>query len=432
MEENKDDIQKMKLNIAQLRKFDNVVLIIDEAISEVEKKERDIKDKTKGFNKKIKFVEKNMGLVDIDANNIARSKSLDSIHYSDHQTEKWAQKIIGAILGAVLGVVLGYIISEIMISLVIGAIIGGLITGKEKNIDKSLLGHAKDVEQYINIDIPRLRMEINQEEAVLKEKQNKVTELKAVEHYQLALSVLSEKYANHEMIEKFIEIVNAAGGESYTFEELLVIYENKKTTEHIDNQDNASKSNENKAKGDAIGEINSDVNSARCPHCGQLACIPTTDIKSKGYGYGKGCCGLLFFGPLGLLFGLCGKGVNSSTWWHCNSCGKRHRAYDEVKLLLEQFVGSVMGWSFFVGVCCSFALDNNDINLWNILAVWLVTMICVLISCFVFKNNFSENTGYKFGDCASEKYINKLLLKSFMVMLVCTFVVKVTWDYFFG
>lgn len=49
----------------------------------------------------------------------------------------------------------------------------------------------------------------------------------------------------------------------------------------------------------------------------------------KGYGLGKGCCGYIVFGPLGLLCGLCGMGEgkkSNKAYWICNECGKKFRA----------------------------------------------------------------------------------------------------------
>lgn len=77
------------------------------------------------------------------------------------------------------------------------------------------------------------------------------------------------------------------------------------------------------------------VNPMRCPKCGNDQCqiITTTNTEShtQGYGFGKGCCGYIVFGPIGWLCGLCGmgKGRTISTtamYWVCPHCGKKFRA----------------------------------------------------------------------------------------------------------
>ena len=56
--------------------------------------------------------------------------------------------------------------------------------------------------------------------------------------------------------------------------------------------------------------------SVKCPKC------HTTQLfaAKKGYGGGKGCCGLLLLGPIGLLCGLCGANTMFVT---CMKCGHK-------------------------------------------------------------------------------------------------------------
>nr|WP_122012617.1 hypothetical protein [Maliibacterium massiliense] len=69
----------------------------------------------------------------------------------------------------------------------------------------------------------------------------------------------------------------------------------------------------------------------QCPKCGTADCqiLTVTDMKTKGYGGIKGCCGYLLWGPIGLLCGLCGMGNTRSVtrhYWVCPHCGHRFRA----------------------------------------------------------------------------------------------------------
>lgn len=68
----------------------------------------------------------------------------------------------------------------------------------------------------------------------------------------------------------------------------------------------------------------------RCPNCGSDQCqiVADTQVETKGYGAGKGCCGFIIFGWVGLLCGLCGSGKTKSTtqhYWVCHNCGNKFR-----------------------------------------------------------------------------------------------------------
>jgi len=68
----------------------------------------------------------------------------------------------------------------------------------------------------------------------------------------------------------------------------------------------------------------------RCPRCGREGCQIATVTTSKGkdFSASKGCCGYIFFGPIGILCGLCGEGkqVNSTAYWICGNCGNKFKA----------------------------------------------------------------------------------------------------------
>ena len=62
----------------------------------------------------------------------------------------------------------------------------------------------------------------------------------------------------------------------------------------------------------------------KCPKCGNENCQITTETSSSG----KGCCGALLLGPIGILCGACGKGktIQSTSYWVCPNCGKKFKA----------------------------------------------------------------------------------------------------------
>lgn len=62
-----------------------------------------------------------------------------------------------------------------------------------------------------------------------------------------------------------------------------------------------------------------------CPKCESKNVQIVSDHKTQGYGAGSGCCGLILFGPIGLLLGLCGMGKGKTTHKRiCVNCGHKH------------------------------------------------------------------------------------------------------------
>ncbi|APC42619.1 hypothetical protein A7L45_07515 [Clostridium estertheticum subsp. estertheticum] len=55
-----------------------------------------------------------------------------------------------------------------------------------------------------------------------------------------------------------------------------------------------------------------------CPNCGSENIQVVS--QSKGFGAGRGCCGFIIFGWVGLLCGLCGMG-KSKIKRVCTNCG---------------------------------------------------------------------------------------------------------------
>ncbi len=65
----------------------------------------------------------------------------------------------------------------------------------------------------------------------------------------------------------------------------------------------------------------------KCPKCGVANCTPITETTTSGknFSVGKGFCGYVLLGPLGILCGVCGqdKQTNSTTYWMCHNCGNK-------------------------------------------------------------------------------------------------------------
>lgn len=80
-----------------------------------------------------------------------------------------------------------------------------------------------------------------------------------------------------------------------------------------------------------------------CPKCKSknLQFVSNTEFSSKttggGYSAGKGCCGYMALGPLGLLCGACGSKSKttvtskSTNIWVCGECGNKFRSIDDIE-----------------------------------------------------------------------------------------------------
>lgn len=68
----------------------------------------------------------------------------------------------------------------------------------------------------------------------------------------------------------------------------------------------------------------------KCPSCGSSRCQIINEVKTEGSNYSaeKGCCGVICFGPIGFLCGLCGEGKKTvnTHYWICHDCGKKWKA----------------------------------------------------------------------------------------------------------
>ena len=88
----------------------------------------------------------------------------------------------------------------------------------------------------------------------------------------------------------------------------------------------------------------------KCPFCGGEDChiIQETQTEGKDFLAGKGLCGYCCMGPIGLIFGFCGKGKQFSTrtFWICNGCGRKFSPTGE-----ETNTDDNLGWiAVMVGI----------------------------------------------------------------------------------
>lgn len=67
-----------------------------------------------------------------------------------------------------------------------------------------------------------------------------------------------------------------------------------------------------------------------CPRCGNtnLQAVTETHTTGKDFSAGKGICGAILFGPIGVVCGACGGGrkTHSTTYWLCPNCGNKFKA----------------------------------------------------------------------------------------------------------
>ena len=71
----------------------------------------------------------------------------------------------------------------------------------------------------------------------------------------------------------------------------------------------------------------------KCPRCSSENVQVHYEVEKQGFSGGKGCCGWILIGPIGLLCGLCGKDKVKSEekYWVCNNCGSKFTDYEAEK-----------------------------------------------------------------------------------------------------
>ena len=89
-----------------------------------------------------------------------------------------------------------------------------------------------------------------------------------------------------------------------------------------------------------------------CPKCNSKDIYPIseteTKVKGGGYGIGKGICGWIILGPIGLLCGAFGSkpklDSKTRTFWVCKNCSNKFRSAEDIAEEQEQEgLASIMG-----------------------------------------------------------------------------------------
>lgn len=67
----------------------------------------------------------------------------------------------------------------------------------------------------------------------------------------------------------------------------------------------------------------------QCKKCGSEDCQIINEVHTSGtdFSFGKGCCGWVLFGPIGVLCGACGeeRRTINKNYWVCQNCGFKFR-----------------------------------------------------------------------------------------------------------
>lgn len=139
-----------------------------------------------------------------------------------------------------------------------------------------------------------------------------------------------------------------------------------------------------------------------CPFCGGENCQPMmrnrTTVKTSGYSWSSGCCGILLMGPFGLLCGLCGTGskVNTKdeTVWICQNCGKEHLSQKSALDRAQVYAVSYMITVLLVALVLSGIYHNGGLT-WLILFAWAFSP---LIAWGMIDGELSKALGYPLKD----------------------------------
>ncbi len=135
-----------------------------------------------------------------------------------------------------------------------------------------------------------------------------------------------------------------------------------------------------------------------CPHCGNSlqGCTPvskTTVTDSRGgYGFFRGCCGMIFLGPLGLLCGLRKRSTTSSsqTWWVCKNCGKEFVEKEAAKEIVNESITSAAVTTLVIALIWQFVFAVIGYSHW----VRDIAVLMIVGTWVAFPAGIKESTGY--------------------------------------
>lgn len=190
---------------------------------------------------------------------------------------------------------------------------------------------------------------------------------------------------------------------------------------------------------DLINEKEETRNDAACPFCGEENCQPVQksiiETRQKNYGWGSGCCGMLLFGPFGLLCGLCGSGSKTKTsselWWTCPKCGKQHLALADALNKWETMLGGLLTNSLLVAAIFA-VLRWFDIGILTVLVV-LGSFVIPIMGIVGMHQELSEEFGGPISDYLSpdqKKACLWVVLIAIIIILVGSFLGLRLLEYF--
>lgn len=129
-----------------------------------------------------------------------------------------------------------------------------------------------------------------------------------------------------------------------------------------------------------------------CPYCNSEDTFPIvkneTEIKTKGYSMGRGCCGMCLLGPFGLLCGALFTGSKvksrSITWWGCKNCGRQHLAQHDAVEMLSSLMDKMTVNCLCYGALGSLLLyPILDELVHGFLRTVIVVLIAVIVGVFL-------------------------------------------------
>lgn len=151
-----------------------------------------------------------------------------------------------------------------------------------------------------------------------------------------------------------------------------------------------------------------------CSFCGsnntKLITQNTTDIKSKGYNWTRGCCGTCLLGPFGILCGMLGGGsevkITNETWWLCSDCGKKHISQSSALEKADILMRGVLGNSVIAGIVLAFVYAGiyEGINgFFAFVATVALSVVIPLVLTSMNYNTLFNDLGYSIIDILSIK-----------------------------
>lgn len=143
-------------------------------------------------------------------------------------------------------------------------------------------------------------------------------------------------------------------------------------------------------------------NEKECSFCGsdntQLVMQNTTDVKTGGYNWASGCCGMCLLGPFGILCGMLGRGskikVTNETWWLCNDCGNKciskSSALEKADFLMRGILGNSCIAGIVMGIVYGLIYESFNGLLATILTVILSAIIPMVLTSINYNVLFKD------------------------------------------